>query len=329
MNYRRQLILLLFPLFFISCETDFDLNAEWQDITVVYGILNQNDSIHYIRIQKAFLGEGNIMQMALEPDSNLYQGKLDVIIEEWSNNTLQRTLLFDTITIDNKEPGLFFYPNQLLYYTHAEIDPAYSYRLKITNPETGKLITSETELVGDFSVVRPVARTSINFHVPANPTRIFAWRPAKNAGRYQMILRFNYLELDLDVNDTISKHLDWKSPIIKSSSLNLGGDIEIRFSNEIFFSMVENQIPILDNVIRYPKNIELIFHVAANELSTYIDINEPTSSLVQVRPEYTNIENGLGVFSARYDKTSVHPIHFQTLNRLFDMEGYNFQRLLE
>jgi hypothetical protein len=55
MNLRQLVLLLLIPLAFTSCETDFELNAEWKDITIVYGILNQNDTAHYIRIQKAFL----------------------------------------------------------------------------------------------------------------------------------------------------------------------------------------------------------------------------------------------------------------------------------
>jgi hypothetical protein len=54
-------------------------------------------------------------------------------------------------------------------------------------------------------------------------------------------------------------------------------------------------------------------------------LNEPSSSLVQERPEYTNIENGLGVFSASYEKISVHRIHAQTINKLMEMDGYNFQ----
>lgn len=324
-NYQRLIFLLFIPMVWVSCETDFDLNAEWKDITVVYGILNQNEDIHYIRIQKAFLGQGNVMQMALEADSNLYPNNLDVVIQEWNNAALVRTLQLDTVTIENKEPGIFFSPNQPMYFTQASLNPNYKYKLLIENRNTGKIISSKCELVGDFGITTPAANTQINFNIPTNPLKTFAWRPAKNAGRYQMIMRFNYLDVDVDTNDTIARYIDWLSPIVKSGNSSGSGDIEIRFTNETFFSMVETQIPKLENIIRYPVNVELIFYVAANDLSTYIEVNEPSSSLVQERPEYTNIENGLGVFSARYDKTSLHRIHFQTINRLIEMDGYNFQ----
>ena len=90
MNYLRITIFLTAFLFLASCETDFDINADWKDITVVYGALNQNDSIHYLRIQKAFLGKGNVMQMALEPDSNLYPGNINVMVDEYYNKMLNR-----------------------------------------------------------------------------------------------------------------------------------------------------------------------------------------------------------------------------------------------
>lgn len=325
MDFRKFLLILLFPLLFTSCETDFDLNAEWKDITVVYGILNQNDDTHYIRIQKAFLGEGNVMQMALEADSSFYPSNLSVLIEEWNNNNLKRTLTLDTVTIDDKEPGIFFSPEQVLYYTQADIDPANDYRLIITNNTTGKIIKSECGLVNDFSITRPVANTQINFNVIGTDFKTFAWRPAKNAGQYQMIMRFNYLDVYFETNDTIPRHLDWTSPIVRSGTTAGSGDLEIRFTNETFFNLIEAHIPKLDEVIRFPENIELIFEVAATELSTYIDVNKPSSSLVQERPEYTNIENGLGVFSARFKKTNVHRIHAQTINKLMEMDGYNFQ----
>lgn len=329
-KYRRYLLLLFLPLFFVSCETDFELNAEWKDYTIVYGILNQNDDTHYIRIQKAYLGEGNVLHMALEPDSNLYPGNLSVKIEEWIPNQPNQPTVFnlDTISIDDKEPGIFFSPNQQLYYFNANLNQNANYKLIITNNNTGKVISSETGLVGDFGISRPVANTLINFDIPTNPTRTFAWKRAKNAGRYQMIMRFNYLEHNTTTNDSTQKHLDWNSEIITAGSGS--GDIELRFNNETFFTLVQTRIlPVGIEVIRYPVNIELIFLVAATELSTYIEVNEPSSSLIQEKPEYTNIENGLGVFSARFEKRSFHPLHPFTKDRLEDMEGLNFQRMAE
>ncbi|MCK4361265.1 MAG: hypothetical protein KAV70_05930, partial [Bacteroidales bacterium] len=96
------LVILFTGLLFSACETDVDIIADYEDVTVVYGLLNQ-DSITYLKINKAFLGEGNALIMAKVEDSSNYTGMLDVKIEEWASGNLLNTFQLDTVTIDNKE----------------------------------------------------------------------------------------------------------------------------------------------------------------------------------------------------------------------------------
>ncbi len=323
MNYLRIIILLFISLFLVTCETDFDINAEWKDITVVYGALNQNDSIHYLRIQKAFLGKGNVMQMTLEPDSNLYPGKINVVVDEYNNSTFNKRYVLDTVNIYDKDSGIFFTSRQPVFYFPAFLNPNFQYHLTILK-NNGETVTAQTPLVGDFGIVSPIENSTLNFNPPGSDTRTFKWRPAPNAGRYQMIMRFNYLEINTYTGDSSYHYTEWYSPFIKAVS-GSNADIELGFSNSAFFTMVENQVQKRDDVKRYPVDVELIFYVAATDLSLYIEINEPSSSIIQEKPEYTNISNGLGVFSARFQKKRVHLLHLNTITKLREMEGYNFQ----
>ena len=54
---------------FTACETDFPVNAEWEEITVVHGLLDASTDTQYIRINKAYLGEEDAMLMAQYSDS--------------------------------------------------------------------------------------------------------------------------------------------------------------------------------------------------------------------------------------------------------------------
>jgi len=58
----RYLRIILVALGFIpvlySCNKTLNVNADWREITVVYGLLSQNEDTTYIKITKAFLGEG-------------------------------------------------------------------------------------------------------------------------------------------------------------------------------------------------------------------------------------------------------------------------------
>ena len=57
-----------------GCEEDFDVAAPYKDITVVYGIMDKLDTVHYIRVQKAFLDERkSAIDMAKEADSSFYK----------------------------------------------------------------------------------------------------------------------------------------------------------------------------------------------------------------------------------------------------------------
>ncbi|MFW5974993.1 MAG: hypothetical protein ACOCQ6_02185, partial [Bacteroidota bacterium] len=135
-------------LLFISCETDFDVTAEWKDVTIVYGLLNQNDSVHHVKINKAFLGDGNLLEYAAIEDSNTYQTKLNVVLEEYDGTQVTRSFELDTTTITNKEEGDFYHPEQIIYTTGEDnkvwLNEDYQYRISIENPESGKSITAET-----------------------------------------------------------------------------------------------------------------------------------------------------------------------------------------
>ena len=82
MRYFKLLLILLAGFIVVtSCNNKLNVNAPWQDITIVYGLLSQNDSVQYLRITKAFLGEGDALHFAKIPDSSTYPNKLDVWME--------------------------------------------------------------------------------------------------------------------------------------------------------------------------------------------------------------------------------------------------------
>ena len=47
-------IFLLIIILFSSCESDLDINSEWEEVTVVFGLLDQSKEKQYIRINKSF-----------------------------------------------------------------------------------------------------------------------------------------------------------------------------------------------------------------------------------------------------------------------------------
>lgn len=302
----------------VSCSTDLELIGEYEDITVVYGLLNQIDSVSYVKINKAFLGEGNALIMAQEPDSSSYEGHLTVVMEQLKNGSLAKTFTFDTSTIYTKEPGTFYYPNQVLYQcvTKDQLDDESDYRLIITNNITGKVITAQTPLVSDFDILKPIVNNPIKptIHFPDNDSpKDVEWLSAEFGKLYNVVMRFYYKEKFFDDMDTTYKYIENTFPARKSKSIEGGEEMLIQFANNSFYTLCETKIPYEPdkeaNVgARYALWVEFIFSVAGDDFNTYMEVNDASSSIVQERPEYTNVENGIGIFSSRYNKSRLYYI---------------------
>ena len=186
---------------FFSCETDFDMNAEYKDITIVYGLLNQNETTHYVKINRAFLGTDNTIALAQDPMTISYGDSLEVTIEEWKGNYWQRTITMDTVHIKREPSSSPFYnpvnPYQIIYKTDANLLEDGTYKLIIENKYSGKVITAETKLIGDFNITKPKGGQKFIGFTGTSPVNV-EWRSGENGRLYQLVIRFNYIEKDLN-----------------------------------------------------------------------------------------------------------------------------------
>jgi hypothetical protein len=284
---------------FTSCETDVDINADWKEITIVYGLLNQQDATHYLRINKAFLG-GNALEIAKIADSSSYGGVLDVKLQgiNLSSNQIVQEINFDTITINNKDTGTFYNPYMLVYKASAQLDPALSYSLLIRNTTNGHEITGQTKLINDFAITKPPSGGKATF--VRGFTTEFAWRNAVNGKRYQPAIRFHYAEIPAGTTDTIAKYIDWTLPVQFAEDISGTGSQSLDVNNDGFYAFINNTIkPREFNGKRICGTVDFIVSAAGIEYDTYMRVNGPSNSLVQDKPEYTNLTNGFGVLSSR------------------------------
>ncbi len=303
MRYPKMLLLLvlLIPALF-SCNKELNVNADWKDVTVVYGLLDQTQDTTFIKITKAFLGPGDALQFAKIPDSSNYPDKLEVRLDEYNGTALVTSHPCDTITIHNKQAGdsIFYYPDQLMYYSTAKLDENHIYKLYIKNKKTGKEVTAETELVRDFDIEKP----QVASFVPGFTFEV-KWTPSKVGKRYQLVIRFWYLEAKkTDPANPVMKYIDW---LVFNNILAADNQVtafDYYFPGEAFYTVVGSKIKVDTSLAgRSAHHCDFIFTVAASALNTYMEVTEPSLSLVQEKPAYTNIINGIGLFSARFMKS--------------------------
>jgi hypothetical protein len=302
---RFILLLLLLITTFFSCNKDLKVNADWKDVTVVYGLLDQTDDTTYLKITKAFLGEGDALMFSKIPDSSNYPDKLEVRLDEYADTTFEKSYPCDTITIHTKQAGdsIFYYPDQLMYYTTTKLKQDFTYKLYIKNRKTGKEITAKTELVHDFEIKKPQSIASFP------PGQMFEvnWTPAQKGKRYQLLIRFQYLEaLKIHPDSLYMRSMDWLVfNNVKAIDDQTTLPFDLYFPGNAFYSIVGAVIPADPQVDhRVAHQCFFIFTVAASDLNTYMEVTEPSLSLVQEKPAFTNIVNGIGLFSSRFIKVS-------------------------
>ena len=320
---KNKIILLLFSVFFLSCETDFDVNAEWQDVTVVFGLLDPNNEDQLIKINKAFLGPGDALQMASVADSTNYDpSEITVKVHRVKQqqfggyDTLASVTLSDTLL--EKDEGLFSTEENIIY-TFKKPSSFYNtnslYLLDILNENTQERITSETEIINTFSFesLNPSFEWGLyNGELPDSlkfRTKKIEWQKSPNGLIYQLDIVINFLEN----NDTVN--LVWSQPLVEYTS----GNMSLQIKGEQFFQFLVNNLD--NNTVKQFLNLDLVMTIGTVELKTYIDVNKPFSGIVQERPTYKNINNGIGLFSSRFTYDDIKGIRLtnSTINYLNEL----------
>ena len=296
-------LFLLSSILFSSCETDFTVNADWKEVTVVYGLLDQSQEKQYIRINKAFLGNENAYVMASVADSiNYNPNNLEVKIEKLSasGNVLATKILTDTIMF--KEDGLFSVEENIIYVFDTDnfLNEEKEYKLTITNLVSGNIISSQTKLIHNLSLMSAFNNSAykMGFYSQSGDfsNTTIEWTHSKNAAIYQMTLFVSYTEYGAD---TIVKTVQKVYPIIEYDG---NPNMSQQITGEEFFNLLAYNIPSSTTVNRRINNLDVLFSVGTADLNTYINLNEPPTGIVQERDLFTNIDSGIGLFTARYNK---------------------------
>jgi hypothetical protein len=320
------IILSVFVVLFTACETDFDVNAEWQETTVVYGLLDASTDTQYIKINKAYLGEGDAMMMALYSDSiNFNTDDLEVKLHKLRFGDTLMSITLDTTLID-KEDGLFAVDDNVIYRAIVPTNFLLnnnSYAVTIKNLNSGNEVNSDTEVISDFNFT--TFNPSFNFGFYNSEladslkflSKTIKWEYFKNGEIYQLDVRFSYLE-NSDTNTLV-----WSQPLETTSS---GNSMSSKLDGVKFFNFLSQNLSENNTVVRKFLHLDLVMTVGTEDLNTYIKVNEPITGIVQQRPQFTNINNGIGIFSSRYTHTEKEiGLTNRTKNYLIDELDRNFQ----
>jgi hypothetical protein len=314
-------------LFISSCTTDVDLNAPYKSTTVVFGLLDPDSSMQWIKINKTFLGDGNNLNYAQIRDSSEYRWEefKSLVILELENNVVIKTHPLNDTVVSKDPYGLFYAPLQTVYYVNTPngLNPQRTYKL-VADFYDREDIEATTNLVGTdaigFQTPQPgtfislAQYNSTNFDINYNDNVNVKWTPVANVEKYDLTLRFKFTEEKYQEQDHINLisstpiTIDYYIGAFNADALeSQGGYVTASFAGESFFSYLKNTLtadPKIRRVIGQfdgtkTRCFEVVMAMANDELKTYLDVNAPVTGVIQERPIYTNVTNGLGLFGSR------------------------------
>jgi len=301
------------------------LVEEGPSIPIVYALLSNSDSVHYVRINKSFNGNVPSYDMAFEPDSILFQELLDVNLYVFDeNNNVIKTITFEKQymkkdSLNHNGIVAFAVKNHYVYVGKGEIlmDLNYSYKLEIK--KDGIPITwATTGSLGDFRWSLPLE----NMMVELREDRPFAtgWYAGKIAGIVKVFATIYYYEYNKTERMYFIREIQDSTEIVNASARGKG-----------FFNLVDTLIKRIketdskDVEWRYIARAKIEYCVWSRDYTDYLLYNNTKDD---TNYEYTtvyiatNIVGGYGVFGTKMSQT-VNPVYFTSLTHKYFYDNYS------
>lgn len=299
---------------FWSCSNEINVTAEWKEVPVVYGLIDPAAEYNYIRINRAYLNkDGDALSFAAVADSIQFDENLSVAVTEFQDGIERNTIRFEKVLGDTiglpKDDGLFAQTPNVLYRSDYEFKATdfrsvYRYELLIFNEESGKVYRSSTFSPGFLESKSPIRenRKSVNFTDKDNSAIAFTYIEGPYVKSYDLVVRFRYEEFEKNNPTQVRRDsVDWIVFRGKETS-RLEGYTEksVVVYGKTFYQLLSASIETDTSLNRRPLDLVFIYYGATEDLYTYINVNKPSIGIVQKKPEFSNITDGLGVFAGRY-----------------------------
>ncbi|MGB1102100.1 MAG: hypothetical protein ACPG21_00585 [Crocinitomicaceae bacterium] len=294
-----------------SCETEFSLNGDYEIIPVVFGLIDHTDSIHMVKITKAFLGDGDNLLYAQNPDSSYFQSVVARIYEydQFGDETGRIWNLTDSIVDTKSTDGAFYAPEQKVYYFKAnDLNPKYEYEIKVDINEGQAEVSAKTTLIDGFAIPNSFTAdpdfpiTFAAFTVDEDDD-YKNWKVDISEGKNAKLYEFNY-----DIHWTEYYEDGTTSSFTASRYVGSYGqedpDSPLAFfalvSGLDFYTWLGESLPDDPNVVRRTfDGLDAHIDCAHEDLAKFMEVSEPVSGIAQIQPEFTNIIGGYGLFSSR------------------------------
>jgi len=307
------LFISVFLLLFISCSNDIDLTSEWKDVPIVYGLLSRTDSVHYIRIEKAFLDDDkNALEIAQIADSIYYP---NAFVQIQKLNSDEDPLIFQRVDAAlegyEREDGIFATTPNYVYKMELPsgefLEENVEYEFLLDRGDNFPIVKAQSTIISDIDITAPkVSDLSTPFNWgDYNWSLNIRWRAKEPTSFFDIVFYVHLEEYDVN-NPFVAKPitLEWviKKNLLSRTAANNGIiSMQQGVPAENFYKFLAAKLEPQNGVIRKFKSMDLLIRSGGQEFLEYIQLRQANFGITssQVIPEYSNLSSGIGLFSSK------------------------------
>lgn len=299
-----------------ACSNDFEATAPWKEIPVTYTLLSAKDTVHYIRVEKAFLDPSvSALKIAQIADSLYYPANaITVSLQKIAaNGNVEKSYPLTRVNGQDegitRDSGIFATVPNVLYKLVTtgsdKLAAGTRYRVVIKRADGKPDVTGQTTVPADLRWADPTLQSinnevhTLNFDTAG--VLQLGWRADEFAVYFKVKLMFRYKETDAVTGALLGRDsLLW----------DMGGNIDalpnykyLLYSPSVFQFLHDNMSSATDRRRTFE---ECTIFIEGGGLEI-LRLNETLSAnagitSAEVIPLYTNMSEGFGIIAAKNDR---------------------------
>lgn len=307
-----------------SCNNDLDLYSQKQVLPYVYGSISPSEKNHYIKVTKTFQ---KLPENVEFEDMYYHDDSIQVFVDVYQESDLIESHLALPVLAHDKDEGVFPFPTHK-YYKISDVvllnhtNKRYALRIEFANGKTVGSLKPFTFLK-PYTVNEPnlhfVDKSEIDFENIVGDLNPFTFKwIQKGGGREEAIFTISFLE-----TNTITNQIDTVSvPISFYDKIPSKDEVSAPLHLSHVFSILKEKLEKNPNIKRRMLKTEIVnvgaakeirayglaldLWVEAKDITTYETIMFSQPGISQDIPNFTNLENALGIFASKLHKHINH-----------------------
>jgi len=227
---------------------------------------------------------------------NYPDNTFEVFLEEYRDGVpAGEPVRYEPVDRD-KEPGLFSNASNCVYRTNTGIKAESRYRIRVINKSTEKEMWGKANVLGGMSIEESFMWERAFFRVNYVAEKMPGYEGSLDPYDHDhYIVRFLYWEYKN--GETYYKYVDWVPTMNPLKGFN-DEDTSYQFFDN-YYKYLSEIIPVDPTVKRKARGVDYMLALPGKELQNFIQVYEqPTNP--HFFPDYTNMQNGRGVFGSKY-----------------------------